>query len=96
MSTTNTKMQLAVAAVVALGGTTASQTAFAVPDAPTAWEKCAGIAKAGMNDCGALDGSHSCAGQAAKNGDANEWVYVPEGTCTKIVGGSVAAVKPAK
>jgi hypothetical protein len=25
-----------------------------------------------------------------------EWVYVPEGTCEKIVGGKVVAKKPAK
>lgn len=70
--------------------------AQAVPDQPKNWEKCAGIAKAGLNDCGALDGSHNCAGQSETDGDANEWVYVPEGTCTKIVGGKVAATKPAK
>ena len=51
------------------------------------YEKCAGIAKAGQNDCGA--NGHSCAGYAAKDGDDNEWVYVPEGTCDKIVGGTV-------
>ncbi len=50
-------------------------------------EKCAGIVKAGMNDCGA--NGHSCAGQAAKDNDPNEWVYVPKGTCEKIVGGTV-------
>ena len=50
-------------------------------------EKCAGIVKAGMNDCGAK--GHSCAGQATKDGDPNEWVYVPKGTCDKIVGGTV-------
>ena len=50
-------------------------------------EKCAGIVKAGMNDCGAK--GHSCAGQAAKDSDPNEWVYVPKGTCDKIVGGTV-------
>ena len=49
------------------------------------YEKCQGIAKAGQNDCGA--NGHSCAGQAAVDGDPNEWVYVPEGTCEKIVGG---------
>ncbi|WP_156495228.1 DUF2282 domain-containing protein, partial [Oleiphilus sp. HI0128] len=32
---------------------------------------------------------HSCAGQAAKDGDPEEWVYVPEGTCSKIVNGKV-------
>ena len=53
-------------------------------------EKCAGIAKAAKNDCGTS--KHSCAGQAAKDGDKEEWVYVPTGTCEKIVGGTV---KPA-
>jgi len=50
-------------------------------------EKCAGIAKAGKNDCGTS--KHACAGQATKDGDAEEWVYVPTGTCDKIVGGKV-------
>ena len=75
---------------------TSSAVMAAVPDAPKNWEKCAGIAKAGMNDCGAIDGSHKCAGHASGDGMAAEWVYVPEGTCEKIVGGSVHAMKPAK
>lgn len=86
----------AIAGILAMGSILAAAPAQAVPDAPTAWEKCAGIAKAGMNDCGSLDGKHACAGQSAADSDPTEWVYVPEGTCTKIVGGTVAAVKPAK
>lgn len=53
-------------------------------------EKCYGIAKAGMNDCGSKKAGHSCAGQASKNGDANDFVAVPKGTCNKIAGGSVS------
>ena len=87
--------QLLGAALLGLG-TLAGTSAQAVPDAPAQWEKCAGIAKAGMNDCGALDGSHNCAGQAPSDNLETEWVYVPEGTCEKITGGKVAAVKPAK
>lgn len=68
----------------------------AVPDSPTAWEKCAGIAKEGKNDCGSIDGKHDCAGKATKSGSPEEWIYVPKGTCEKIVGGEVYAVKPAK
>lgn len=83
------------ATVVGIGGTLATS-AMAVPDAPQQWEKCAGIVKAGMNDCGALDGSHSCAGQAKADNLDTEWVYVPAGTCDKIKGGNIAAVKPAK
>ena len=70
--------------------------AQAVPDTPKAWEKCAGIAKAGMNDCGALDGSHGCGGQSKMDNMDTEWVYVPEGTCEKITRGRGAKVKPAK
>jgi uncharacterized membrane protein len=40
-----------------------------------------GIARAGMNDCGALDGSHGCAGQAKAYNVDSEWVYVPKGSC---------------
>lgn len=69
--------------------------AYALPSAPKAWEKCAGVALKGKNDCGALDKSHACGGMAKKDKDANEWVYVPEGTCAKI-GGKVIKVVPVK
>ncbi len=86
-----------IAAVSLLaGGTLISTGSHAVPDQPKNWEKCAGIAKAGQNDCGALDGSHGCAGQAKQDNLDIEWVYVPEGTCEKITGGVVAKIKPAK
>jgi uncharacterized membrane protein len=91
----NTQKIAAVAAMSTLGMMMASG-ANAVPDQPKNWEKCAGIAKAGKNDCGALDGAHGCAGQATLDNDDNEWVYVPEGSCEKIVGGVVKKVKPAK
>jgi uncharacterized membrane protein len=91
-----TVVDSAIATILCVGFLAAAQTSGAVPDTPKAWEKCAGIAKAGKNDCGALDGSHSCAGQAKSDNLDTEWVYVPEGTCTKITGGSVAQVKPAK
>ncbi len=51
------------------------------------FEKCMGIAKAGKNDCGTS--GHACAGQSTKDSAPDEWVYVPEGTCEKIVGGKV-------
>lgn len=82
------------AGLIALGA--AGSAAYAVPKSPEVWEKCAGIAKAGKNDCGALNGKHDCSGKAASDNDPNEWVYVPEGTCEKIVGGKIAAVKPAE
>lgn len=73
---------------LALAGLTASPAAMA---AKPGMEKCAGIVKAGKNDCGSS--KHSCAGQATRDGDAEEWVYVPTGTCDKIVGGTVVVAK---
>jgi len=55
------------------------------------YEKCQGIVKAGMNDCGA--NGHGCAGQAKVDNDPNEWVYMPEGICEKITGGVVKVSK---
>lgn len=87
-----------LAALAAIGSISAllAGNVVAVPDQPKNWEKCAGIAKAGKNDCGALDGSHQCSGMAKTDSEKTEWVYVPQGTCEKIVGGMVKKVKPAK
>lgn len=48
-------------------------------------EKCYGIVKAGLNDCGS--DSHACATQSVKDSEPNDWLYLPKGTCEKIVGG---------
>jgi uncharacterized membrane protein len=53
-------------------------------------EKCYGIAKAGKNDC-ASAGNNSCGGTSKKDGDKKAWVFVPEGYCERIVGGSKTA-----
>jgi len=50
-------------------------------------EKCYGIAKAGRNDC-ASTGNNSCGGTSKINSDPKAWIYVPEGYCERIVGGS--------
>ena len=89
-------LKTTLAGVMAISTAMLASSVYAVPDNPKQWEKCAGIAKTGMNDCGALDGKHGCAGQAKMDNADNEWVYVPKGTCTKITGGFVAAIKPAK
>jgi uncharacterized membrane protein len=52
-------------------------------------EKCAGVAKAGENDCSALDGTHICAGLSTVDKSPTEWKFVPKGTCEKI-GGKLA------
>lgn len=49
-------------------------------------EKCFGIVKAGMNDCG--NSSHGCSGEAKQDRSTTDWMFVPTGLCKKIVGGS--------
>jgi uncharacterized membrane protein len=55
-------------------------------------EKCYGIAKAGLNDCGTATNS-GCAGSSKVDSDKSAWIYVPKGTCNKIVGGSTTESK---
>src|SRR5213080_178351 len=50
-------------------------------------EKCYGISKVGKNDC-ASTGNNSCGGTSKVNGDPKAWIYVPQGYCERIVGGS--------
>jgi uncharacterized membrane protein len=47
-------------------------------------EKCYGITKAGQNSC--ANTVHSCAGQAKKNYDGQDWTAVKAGTCTETGG----------
>ncbi|MGQ0657553.1 MAG: BufA1 family periplasmic bufferin-type metallophore [Chromatiales bacterium] len=62
---------------------------FAVAaDKPEA-EKCFGIVKAGSNDC--QTATSACAGQSTTDAQSDAWIYVPKGTCEKIVGGSLQA-----
>jgi len=57
--------------------------------APTGFkaEHCYGVAKAGKNDC-ASAGNNSCGGTSKRDRDPKAWIYVPEGYCDRIVGGS--------
>jgi uncharacterized membrane protein len=49
-------------------------------------EKCYGVAKAGKNDC--QTANSSCAGTSKKDSQGDAWIYVPAGTCDRLVGGS--------
>ena len=50
-------------------------------------EKCYGVAKAGKNDC--QTSNSSCAGTSKRDSQGDAWIYVPAGSCGKIVGGSL-------
>ena len=76
----------ALAAAISLPALTAAQ-AGPTPVPSYDSEKCFGIAKAGSNDCASVTGAHSCAGMSKVDSDPSEWVYVPAGYCSRIVGG---------
>ncbi|MEE9451553.1 MAG: DUF2282 domain-containing protein [Gammaproteobacteria bacterium] len=78
-------MSAAIAAVAALSLSLSAGQAIAKKDMAD-MEKCYGIAKAGMNDCGAGD-KVSCKGSAKMDNDPDAFVMVPKGTCDKITGG---------
>lgn len=76
----------ALAAAVVLASAASSQAGPApVPSYEN--EKCFGIAFAGKNDC--QTAKSSCAGTSKKDQQADAWIYVPAGTCDKIVGASL-------
>ncbi len=62
------------------------------PEKPTyKYEKCYGVARAGMNDC--FFAANSCAGTAAADNDPRAWIYTPQGTCKKITRGTLEPPK---
>ena len=73
----------ALSGVLALGLNAVNTDDAALAGKP-GFEKCAGIVKAGLNDCGTS--IHDCSGKATADSDPEEWIYVPAGTCEKIVG----------
>jgi uncharacterized membrane protein len=84
MKVSNQLISGAIASLFVLGVGSATTNAFAKKDDN---EKCAGIVKAGKNDCGTS--KSSCAGTASADRDPETWIYVPKGTCERIVGGHV-------
>ena len=77
-------LSAAIGSLLVLGLTSGNANAA---DKKMDMEKCFGVAKAGMNDCSSNKSSHSCAGQATKNNDPQDFVAVPKGTCDKLAGG---------
>jgi len=93
-------MRSAIAGVLSLGIVSLGAHAGATPEQvkemekmakKMKWEKCFGIAKAGKNDCAVAGASHACAGEAKADNQKDAYLYVPSGTCGKIVGGSTKA-----
>ena len=91
MSNRNSLYLLAVSSALALAGATTASVAFA-DDGDK--EQCAGIIKAGKNDCATK--TNACHGHVEKDATADAWIYLPKGTCERLAGGRLVQVKEPK
>jgi uncharacterized membrane protein len=83
----NDRLVKAAIAGALAAGFTAQSAAEPAPTPTFKAEKCFGIAKAGKNDC--QTANTACAGTSKKDNQADAWLYVPAGTCDRIVGASL-------
>lgn len=83
MKNSRAVIQSAIAGVLALGLTTLVQ---AADKAKSNTEKCYGVIKAGKNDC--QTATNACSGNVKQDAQKDAWIYLPKGTCDKIVGAS--------
>jgi uncharacterized membrane protein len=85
MKTSQFLVASAVAAALAMPIAAGAQSGPA-PKPKFEAEKCYGIAKAGKNDC--QTANSSCAGTSRRDNQGDAWIYIPAGSCDKLVGGS--------
>ncbi len=84
----NSILRAAITGALALAGTSSAINAVA---ADGAMEQCAGVIKAGKNDC--ATSSNDCHSHVTMDSSPEAWIYVPKGTCERIVGARVVNVK---
>ncbi len=85
-------IQSALLVALSFAGTQMAAAAPKVPELPSGWEACGGVAKAGMNDCAVKTSLHSCVGMSKTDNEADSYVFLPKGLCTKIANGTVLAI----
>ncbi len=95
MRKTHSAVHAAITGLLAIGAGSLATQAFADED-HSRDEQCAGVIKAGMNDC--ATSMNDCHGHVEKDSNAMAWIYVPKGTCEKIAGAHpvTVAVPPPK
>ena len=74
--------------------TTEESEAIAKAQKAAGREKCAGRILAGLNDC--PTSMHACAGLADEDGDIEEFIWMPTGSCERIAGTHIIKTKEKK
>jgi uncharacterized membrane protein len=80
MSITNKFLRCAVTGAIMVSAAAIATTAYAEDGK----EQCAGVVKAGKNDC--TTSMNACHGHVEVDSGPMAWIYVPKGTCEKISG----------
>jgi uncharacterized membrane protein len=88
----NAMVHSALLVALSLAGAQVAAAAPKIPELPSGWEACGGVAKAGMNDCAVRTSLHNCAGAAKTDNEADSYVFLPKGLCGKISNGTVLAI----
>ena len=80
-------LSTAISGLLAAGSLIVSLQAGAVDEER---EQCAGIVRAGMNDC--ATSKNACHSHVQTDSDPEAWIYLPRGTCERIAGARVVKV----
>lgn len=86
MKSSKTVVTSAVASTIALCSLLGSTQAYAAHEGE---EKCAGVVKAGLNDC--ATSQTACHSSVQVDNHPEAWIYVPKGTCDKIASAHVTS-----
>ena len=82
-------LRAAMTSLLAMAAMGATSTALAA-DQHANDEQCAGVIRAGQNDCATK--SNACHGHVERDSDPMAWIYVPKGTCERIAGARIVKV----
>jgi uncharacterized membrane protein len=90
MRNSSSIIRAAITGLFAVGATSLATSAFAGDD-HSGEEQCAGVIKAGKNDC--ATSMNDCHSHVQSDANPMAWIYVPKGTCEKIAGAHLVQVK---
>jgi len=80
-------LHAAMTSLLAIG---AASVAMSVSAEEAKQEQCAGVIKAGKNDC--ATSTNACHGHVLTDSHPEAWIYLPAGTCDRIEGAHVVQV----
>ena len=79
MTKENAIVHSALLVALSLAGAQVVAAAPKIPELPSGWEACGGVAKAGLNDCAVKTSLHSCVGMSKTDNEADSYVFLPIG-----------------